>query len=76
VDGLRFTENGKQIVRFGKYSYTWDGPEPLALGDRCLLPGNWLFKETSEAEVTGFGTDYDGALSRVVRLIERADALT
>lgn len=71
---LRFTEGGKQIVRFGKYSYVWDGDAPLALGDRCLLPGNWLFKETSEAEVTGFGTDYDGALSHVLRLISRVPA--
>jgi hypothetical protein len=73
---LRFTQEGKQIVRFGTYSYVWDGDEPLALGDRCLLPGNWLFKEPSEAGVTGFGTDYEGNLSHVLRLISRAGVIT
>jgi hypothetical protein len=72
--GYRLVQDGKQIVRFGKYSYTWDGDEPLAAGDRCLLPANWLFKEETESVVTGFGTDYDGALQAVVRLVKRGPA--
>lgn len=70
---FRLTEGGRQIVRFGRYAYIWDGEEPLALGDRCLLPGNWLVAQPAEAEVTGFGTAYEGTLSHVVRLITRAE---
>ena len=71
--GFRLTQDGKQVVRFGRYSYTWDGGEPLRIGDRCVLPANWLFKHPSEAVVTGFGTDYDGALQPVTKLIARAN---
>jgi hypothetical protein len=65
----RLTERGLQVVQFGRYAYVWDGP-PLKLGDRCLLPGNWLVADPMEAEVTGFGTDYDGTLAQVLRKIE------
>jgi hypothetical protein len=66
---FRLTEHGLQVVQIGRYAYVWDGPEPLKLGDRCVLPGNWLFAKQSEGLVTGFGTDYDGELSHIVRLV-------
>jgi hypothetical protein len=71
--GFRLTEGGKQIVRFGRYSYLWAGDEPLALGDLCLLPASWVPGSEPHAErVTGFGTDYDGELVYVVKVILRA----
>jgi hypothetical protein len=68
----RLTENGHQVVQFGRYAYLWDGDQPLRLGDICQLPANWLIPRPTQAAVTGFGTDYDGRLTKVSALIERA----
>ena len=66
---FRLVESGGQVVQCGRYAYVWHGAKPLAVDDRVLLPGNWLHKDPSEAVVTGFGTDYDGALSAVIRKV-------
>jgi hypothetical protein len=63
---------GQQIVQVGRYAYQWDGGEPLAIGDRVLLPANWLsaIKDGPgpfEGVVTQLGTSYMGPLSRIVR---------
>ena len=75
AERFRLTDGGRQVVRFGKYAYTWNGPEPLRIGDLCRLPGNWLFKHPQEEVVTGFGTDYDGALQPVLCLLKRAETV-
>lgn len=71
---FRMTQGGKQIVQFGGYAYIWGGDEPLMLGDRCLLPASWVLgSKPHEDTVTGFGTDYDGDLVHVMRVVERAN---
>lgn len=63
---------GNQIVRVGEYAYTWDGDVPLKVGDTVMIPGNWLYKQPQQVEITGLGTDYTGPLSAIVRLVSRA----
>lgn len=66
----RYADSGKQIVEVDhRYAYTWDGAEPLAVGDQVVLPSNWLIKHESDGRVTGLGTTYDGALSAIARKI-------
>jgi len=73
ADRFRLTERGKQIVCCGGgYAYTWDGDEPLAIGDRVLLPGNWLYPGPSQDVVRSLGTDYAGPLQRVLRRVDDA----
>lgn len=66
---LRTHIGGDQIVRCGRYAYRWRGAEPLKLGDRVQLPGNWVSPDGWEATVTGFGTTYQGSIEAVVRLV-------
>jgi hypothetical protein len=72
--------NENQIVRCGRYSYTWpaDG-EPLAVGDTVELPppvskyGRKAYGDRPrQATVTHLGTYYSGPLVQVVRLVKRA----
>jgi hypothetical protein len=62
-------------VQVGKYAYFWEGDEPLAPGDRVLLPENWLspmlygHRGPFEDTVTAIGSDYDGPLSRIIRKV-------
>ena len=71
--------HGNQIVRCGKYSYTWPADrEPLAVGDKVLLPPapaplHEVYDDKPwQAEVTQIGTGYGGTLREVVRLVTRA----
>jgi hypothetical protein len=72
--------NGNQIVRCGKYSYTWPADrEPLTVGDtvELPLPGSPYARETygdqpRQTMVTHLGTYYSGPLVQVVRLVKRA----
>jgi hypothetical protein len=62
---------GDQAVEVGGYSYRWAGHPPLAVGDRVLLPENWLsgLKDGPGSQtgvVTRLGTTYRGQLSRIV----------
>lgn len=67
------TADGMQIVRCGRgYAYIWPGETPLSVGDRVRLPGNWLFSSPFEDEVTGLGSDYQGPLSWILDVIEKA----
>ena len=72
---------GNQIVRCGKYSYTWPADrEPLAAGDKVLLPPaparyRELYGDKPwQAIVTELGTGYGGPLREVLELIRRAPA--
>jgi hypothetical protein len=67
-----FEIDGDQIVQVGKLTYRWRGPEPLAVGDRVLLPENWLSRMKDgpgpyEGVVTELGSSYRGELSFIVR---------
>lgn len=63
---------GDQVVEVEGYAYRWRGTPRLAIGDRVVIPGNWLFPNAREGAVTDLGTTYKGELSFVVR---RADSL-
>ncbi|MYV65958.1 hypothetical protein GT043_08420 [Streptomyces sp. SID2131] len=62
--------DGCQVVQVGKYSYRWRGSDPLAVGDRVLLPENWLSKikegtGPTAGVVTKLGTTYRGSLADI-----------
>lgn len=77
-----FEDRGTQAVTVDGYGYRWTGPGRLEVGDRVLLPENYVsalrhgpgpFPET----VTALGTVYSGALSAIVSRLpgqRRADA--
>lgn len=62
---------GDQVVSVGRYAYRWRGSPPLAVGDRVLLPENWLSRKKDGpgnwiGVITELGTTYPGALAFVV----------
>jgi hypothetical protein len=62
------TASRHQIVTCdGGYAYTWAGPDPLAVGDRVMLPANYVNRAPFEGTVTGIGSSYRGVLSAVLR---------
>jgi hypothetical protein len=66
-----FEMNGDQVVSVGKYAYRWRGGPPLAVGDKVLLPENWLSRKKDgpgnwTGVVTELGTTYKGTLAHVV----------
>jgi hypothetical protein len=67
--------DGHQVVEVGRYAYRWRGSSPLSVGDRVVLPENWLSRVkdgpgSREAVVTKLGTRYRGELSFIVRRAE------
>ncbi|MFI6782832.1 hypothetical protein [Micromonospora sp. NPDC050276] len=67
-----FDMDGDQVVEVDGYAYRWSGSRPLAVGDRVVLPQNWLSSMrngpgTFEGVVTKIGATYRGELSRIVR---------
>lgn len=68
------TAAGEQLVVVdGRLTYRWAG-EPLKVGDRVLLPGNWLSevkygRGPFPGTVTALGSSYQGELSSVLRKI-------
>lgn len=67
----RMVVDARQVVEVGRYAYAWAGPEPLKVGDRVLLPENWLTRMDSpgpfEGTVTQLGTAYTGELSQIIQ---------
>jgi hypothetical protein len=66
---------GDQIVDVGGYAYRWRGETPLEIGDRVLLPENYVSRLKHgpgplEGTVTGFGTTYQGPLAFVLRRLD------
>jgi hypothetical protein len=64
------TADGNQIVQVWigttggiAYTYEWPGAEPLKVGDKVIVPGNWFRPDPSFAEVVGLGSDYEGPLA-------------
>lgn len=73
-DASRYYEiHGDQVVEVnGRYAYRWNGSTPLQIGERVVLPANWLsgtIRDSGpfEGTVTGLGTTYQGQLSRIIR---------
>lgn len=63
--------DGDQVVSVGRYAYRWRGSPPLAVGERVLLPENWLSRKKDGpgnwiGVVTELGTTYTGTLAVVV----------
>ena len=66
-----FQVEGDQVVSVGRYAYRWRGQPALAVGDRVLLPENWLSRKKDGpgdwvGVVTELGTTYAGDLAFVV----------
>ncbi|MCY0951284.1 hypothetical protein [Streptomyces sp. H27-S2] len=64
--------DGHQVVEVGRYSYRWRGSEPLEVGDRVLLPENYVSRMKdgpgpTAGVVSKLGTTYRGQLSDIVR---------
>jgi hypothetical protein len=70
------TSDGQQIVEVDGYAYRWAG-EPLGVGDRVMLPANWLSevkhgKGPFPGTVTAIGSSYDGEMSAIMRKVSTA----
>ncbi|MBS2550192.1 hypothetical protein KGQ19_25315 [Catenulispora sp. NL8] len=70
----RFRVDGLQAVTVGGYAYLWNGQPDLEVGDRVLLPENYVSRLKHgpgpvEGTVTELGTTYDGSHSRILRRI-------
>lgn len=67
-----YERDGDQVVEVGGYGYRWSGSPPLEVGERVLLPENWLSAVQRghgpfEGVVTALGSTYEGPLSRILR---------
>lgn len=52
---------GRQLVTVDeKLGYAWAGSEPLAVGDKVRLPGNWVRPDGWVGEVTALGSTWEG----------------
>ncbi|MCA1707509.1 MAG: hypothetical protein LC808_31260 [Actinobacteria bacterium] len=77
-DAQRYYEfSGDQVVEVGQYTYRWRGETPLEVGDRVLLPENWLSRMKdgpgpTEGVVTRLGSTYRGELSLIVDRVRPA----
>lgn len=63
---------GDQLVEVGRYAYRWAGQPKLEVGERVLLPQNWVSKMTDGpgptlGTVTRLGSTYQGEHARIVR---------
>lgn len=55
------------------YSYDWPGAEPLAKGDRVVVPPSWANAEYSFATVTAPESDYTGDCKLITGLVNPDD---
>ncbi len=76
-DSERYYEfGGDQVVEVGRYAYRWRGSPPLTVGERVVLPSNWVSQLKAgpgafEGVVTKLGATYRGELSFILRRAER-----
>ncbi|MEU9608690.1 hypothetical protein [Streptomyces sp. NPDC048057] len=66
-----YEANGCQVVEVGGYGYRWRGRDPLEVGDRVLLPENYVSRlrngpGPTVGVVNKLGTTYQGSLSDIV----------
>lgn len=73
-DASRYYEiNGDQVVEVDGYGYRWTGPDQLEVGDRVLLPENYVSalkhgRGPFAGVVTKLGSTYRGGeLSKIIR---------
>jgi superfamily II DNA or RNA helicase len=67
---------GRQIVDCEGYAYAWPNTdEPLNLGDRVMLPGNYVDPNPRESTVTALGSTYPGDLVMVLRKLHITSGL-
>ncbi|MFI1253197.1 hypothetical protein ACH4U6_05220 [Streptomyces netropsis] len=64
--------DGHQVVDVGGYAYRWRGSVALEVGDRVLLPENYVSRMKhgpgpTVGVVTQLGTTYSGPLSDILR---------
>ncbi|MFE0794361.1 hypothetical protein [Streptomyces mutabilis] len=69
--------DGHQVVDVGGYAYRWRGSTPLEVGDRVLLPENYVSRMKNGpgptlGVVSKLGTTYCGPLSDIVRRVSAA----
>ncbi|NEB39499.1 hypothetical protein [Streptomyces sp. SID14515] len=67
----RFNVDGDQTVTVDGYGYSWSGPGTLDVGDRVILPENYVSALRYGSgpflgTVTELGTTYTGTLSRII----------
>jgi hypothetical protein len=55
-----------------RLGYTYSAAEPVGIGDVVIVPGNWLCTDPQEATVVALGSTYDGAVTPIRRILERA----
>ncbi|MFJ4829306.1 hypothetical protein ACIP79_05175 [Streptomyces sp. NPDC088747] len=70
--------DGHQVVDVGGYAYRWRGSTPLEIGDRVLLPENYVSRMKNGpgptlGVVSKLGTTYRGPLSDIVRRAPATD---
>lgn len=59
----------EQFVTVGRYAYRWTGTTRIKVGDRVLLPGNYVRPEPFEGVVTELGSDYDGTHADILKIL-------
>jgi len=69
--------NAEQVVEVNGFAYRWSG-EPLAVGDRVMLPENWLSEMKFGhgpfmGTVTSLTSTYNGDLSTILRRASDSD---
>ncbi|MFB7374182.1 hypothetical protein ACFC0D_30535 [Streptomyces sp. NPDC056222] len=67
----RFEIDGHQCVTVGRYAYVWTGPGRLKVGDRVLLPENYVSAlrqgpGPQPGTVTALGSTYTGTHSKIL----------
>ncbi|MEU9349008.1 hypothetical protein AB0D74_48210 [Streptomyces sp. NPDC048278] len=67
----RFEVDGDQAITVDGYGYRWSGPGTLEVGDRVLLPENYVSAVRHGpgsflGTVTELGTTYIGTLSTII----------
>jgi hypothetical protein len=60
---------------FRSYTYGWifdplTGGRPLKIGDRVEIPANQVSEEGGAATVVKLGSDYNGPMKNIVRVID------
>ncbi|MGH3326781.1 MAG: hypothetical protein ACRDPT_03110 [Streptomycetales bacterium] len=79
-EAARFYDfDGDQVVEVGGYAYRWRGSMRLAVGDRVLVPENYISRMKHgpgpyEGVVTKLGATYRGELSFIVGRVSTKDA--
>lgn len=65
----------KILGSYRKYTYGWvynplEGGRALTIGDKVEIPPNQVQAEGSSATVVELGSDYDGPMKSIVRVID------